>query len=75
MDNIKITVRDTEQNEATFIVPPDAEITDFVHLLRTVLYWLTFDPETIDEFLPDPEREWSYAKTANEPDEERPDET
>ena len=39
---------------------------------RSIAFWLTYQARTIDEYLPDPTREWSYDDEKG-PDEHGPD--
>jgi len=60
MDDIKISVRNANAQEAVFTVPYDLSMTDFLHLFRSILFWLTWPPSTIDACFPEPDREWEY---------------
>jgi len=48
----------------------DANLDDLADAFRTVAFWLTYQPKIIDEYLPDPTREWRYN---DEPTEHGPD--
>jgi hypothetical protein len=51
-------------------LPDDSDIGEVVHELRVILNWIDYGVETIEEYVPDPEREWKYI----DHDEEEPDE-
>jgi hypothetical protein len=46
---------------------PDTDISGLVDAFRSIAFWLTFSPQTIDEHLPDPGRDWSYDDEPDEP--------
>jgi len=47
---IEITREDGEK--INFIIAWDADIAEWQHIFRVILYWLTFQPKTIEDYLP-----------------------
>jgi hypothetical protein len=69
---IKIMVTDSDENEALFTVPYDADMEDLVGIFRTILYWLTWNTDTINENIPEPGRGWCYLDEMGKAVGERP---
>jgi hypothetical protein len=51
-ENIKITVEDGDGRIMITTVNWDANIWQYVETFRAILYWLTFQPKSIDRALP-----------------------
>lgn len=67
---ICLTVTNPDGDSLTQTLPWDANLSDFVTACRIVALWLTYSPATIDDYLPDSDREWSY-DDEREPDDDR----
>lgn len=65
--DLTITVTNADGDRMTQTLAWDANLDDLTHAFRTVAFWLTYQPKIIDEYLPDPTREWRYD---DEPDEQ-----
>lgn len=66
--NIILTATNQDGDSLTLTLGWDTDLSGLVNAFRAIAFWLTYQPQTIDEYLPDPSREWSYA------DETKPDE-
>ena len=60
MNNIKITITDDENEVFELITHRDNNVWAWVHIFKTILYWLTFCPETINEALNEEIEEWKH---------------
>ena len=58
--DITITVTNADGKEMTQALAWDADLGDLTHAFRAVAFWLQYEPKTIDEYLPDPTRNWAY---------------
>jgi hypothetical protein len=63
---IKITVEGHDGDRAWFEIASDADLGEFAHLFRSILFWLTFHIRTIDDYIPDRDREWTYQDAQDE---------
>jgi hypothetical protein len=70
--NIVLTAKNQDGDSMVLTLNWDADLGDLVDAFRSIAFWLTFCPETIDEYLPDGTREWSY-DDEREPDERGPE--
>ena len=70
LGNIVIRVKNQDGDTLMLKLPWDADMGGMADAFRTIAYWLTFAPSTIDEFVPDTSREWAYM---DEPDEHGPE--
>jgi len=70
---IIIRVKNQDGDTLMLKLPWDADMEGMADAFRTIAYWLTFAPSTIDEFVPDTTREWAYVdESVDEPDEHGP---
>jgi len=69
--DIALTVTNQDGDTLHMTLGWDSDLADLATAFRTLAFWLTFSPTTIDEYLPDPTREWSY-EDEREPDEHGP---
>jgi len=58
--NLIIKVQNQDGDSLVLTLSPDTEISGLVDAFRTIAFWLTFSPTTIDENIPDGLRVWSY---------------
>lgn len=58
--DLTITVTNLEGDTMTQNLAWDSDLDALTHAFRAVAFWLTYPPATIDEYLPDPTREWAY---------------
>jgi hypothetical protein len=72
LKNIILTVKNQDGDGLTLTLAGDSDLGDLVDAFRTVAFWLTYLAGTIDEYLPDGTREWSY-DDEREPDEHGPE--
>jgi hypothetical protein len=66
--NLILKAQNQDGDSLVLTLAPDTDISGLVDAFRSIAFWLTFCPETIDEYLPDGTREWSY-DDEREPDE------
>lgn len=64
--DLTITVTNADGKEMTQALAWDAGLDDLAHAFRAVAFWLEYAPKTIDEYLPDPTREWRYDDAPDE---------
>ena len=57
---ITIAVQNSDGDWLTMECPWDSAGDELADAFRTAMFWLTFSPQTIDEAIPDPSREWGY---------------
>uniref|UniRef100_A0A6M3JE08 PH domain-containing protein n=1 Tax=viral metagenome TaxID=1070528 RepID=A0A6M3JE08_9ZZZZ len=50
-----ITIKGENEETLTITTSNEADINDWKHIFISILTWLTFAPETIQEFFPDEE--------------------
>jgi len=67
-ENIVLTVKNHDGDSLAMTLNRDTDLSGLVDAFRSIAFWLTFSPETIDKYLPDGMREWSY-DDEREPDE------
>jgi len=60
LQDITITVTNADGKEMTQALAWDAGLDDLAHAFRAIAFWLQYLPGTIDEYLPDPTRNWAY---------------
>jgi len=58
--NIILRVQNQDGDSLVLTLAPDTEISGLTDAFRTIAFWLTFSPTTIDENIPDGLRVWSY---------------
>ena len=58
--DLAITATNADGDRMTQTLAWDASLDDLTHACRTLAFWLTYQPKIIDEYLPDPTREWRY---------------
>ena len=59
--DIRITVSNVDGDIMSLTLPWDAALEHMTDTFRTILFWLTYAPATIDNYIPNPAREWGYA--------------
>jgi hypothetical protein len=69
--NLILRVQNQDGDRLVLVLAPDTDISGLADAFRTIAFWLTYSPATIEEHLPDPLRDWSYADE-REPDEYGP---
>ena len=70
--NLIIKVTNQDGDSLVMTLAPDTDISGLVDAFRSIAFWLTYSPGTIDEHLPDPGRDWTYTDEV-EPDEHGPE--
>jgi hypothetical protein len=58
--NLILRVQNQDGDSLVLTLAPDTDISGLADAFRTIAFWLTFSPTTIDENIPDGLREWSY---------------
>lgn len=58
--DLTITVTNADGKEMTQALAWDAGLDALAHAFRAVAFWLQYSSATIDEYLPDPTRNWAY---------------
>lgn len=66
--DITLTATNVDKDTLKLTLPWDTDLPGLVDAFRTVAFWLTFLPSSIDEHLPDPVREWAYVDEVDEPE-------
>lgn len=51
LQDIVIVVKNTDGDSLEIVTSPDSDADAWAHLFRTIMFWLTFSPETIDDFI------------------------
>lgn len=64
-ENIILTAKNQDGDSLALTLSPDTEISSLTDAFRTIAFWLTFSPATIDENIPDGLREWGYDDEKN----------
>jgi len=59
--NLILRAQNQDGDSLMMTLAPDTDISGLVDAFRSIAFWLTFSPTTIDEHLPDPGRGWAYA--------------
>ena len=70
--NIILTAQNQDGDSLVLTMGWDTDLSGLVDAFRAIAFWLTYQAQTIDEYLPDPLREWSY-DDEREPDEPGPE--
>ena len=65
--NLILSAQNQDGDSLVMTLAPDTDISGLVDAFRTIAFWLTFSPTTIDENIPDGLREWSYDDEKVEP--------
>jgi len=65
--NLILKVQNQDRDSLVMTLAPDTDISGLVDAFRSIAFWLTYSPGTIDEHLPDPGRDWSYDDEPDEP--------
>jgi len=50
-EDIVVNVKGPDGDTAEFVVPYDYDAEEWAQLFRTIMFWLTFSPATIDEYI------------------------
>ena len=66
--NLTLKVQNQDGDSLVLTLNWDTDISGLTDAFRSIAFWLTYSPETIDAHIPDTAREWSYD------DERKPDE-
>ena len=59
-ENIILTATNQDGDSLTLTLGWDTDLSGLVDAFRAIAFWLTYQVQTIDEYLPDPTREWGY---------------
>jgi len=62
---IRIVITNNE-GELQMTLPWDANLEDWTHAFKTILFWSTFSPENIDEVFYDEEKEFEANRIESE---------
>ena len=65
--NLILRAQNQDGDSLALSLAPDTDMSGLVDAFRTIAFWLTFSPTTIDENIPDGLREWSYDDEKVEP--------
>ena len=58
--NIVLKAQNQDGDGLVLTLAPDSDLEKLADAFRSIAFWLTYQARTIDEYLPDPTREWGY---------------